>query len=125
MCGEQEETIRHIVTECKTSTLKEYKGWRHNQVGKYVHWRLYQKFGFDCSWNWYDHEPKPVEELEECKLLWGFPIQTGHTIEHNRPDIVVVDRKERSCPFDHWVSLKEQEKIEKYQDLKREPCLYR
>ena len=54
------------------------------------------KFGFDCSRNWYDHEPKPVEESEECKLLWDFPIQTDHKIEHNRPDIEAVDKKERS-----------------------------
>ena len=55
------------------------------------------KFGFDCSRNWYDHKPKPAEESEECKLLWDFPIQTDHKIEHNRPDIVAVDKKERSC----------------------------
>ena len=54
------------------------------------------KFGFDCSRNWYDHEPKPAEESEECKLLWDFPIQTDHNIEHNRPDIVAVDKKEMS-----------------------------
>ena len=55
------------------------------------------KFGFDCSRNWYDHEPKPAEESEECKLLWDFPLPTDHKIEHNRPDIVAVDKKERSC----------------------------
>ena len=72
---------------------KEYKGWRDDQVGKCVNSRLCQKFGFDCSRNWHDHEPKPVWESEECKLLWDFPIQTDHEIEHNRPDIVVVDKK--------------------------------
>ena len=55
------------------------------------------KFGFDCSRNWYDNEPKRAEESEECKLLWDFPIQTDHKIEHNRPDNVAVDKKERNC----------------------------
>ena len=62
------------------------------------------------------------------KLLWDFPIQTDHKIEHNRPDIIVIDKKERNCtiiniacPFDRGIShkKKKQEKIEKYQDLKR------
>ena len=67
--GELEETISHIVTECKKLAQKEYEGWRQDQVGKCVHWRLCQKFGFDCSRNWYDHQPKPVEESEERNLL--------------------------------------------------------
>ena len=35
----REETITHIVTECKKLAQKEYKGWRHDQIGKCVHWR--------------------------------------------------------------------------------------
>ena len=98
MCGERKKPFSHIVTECMKLTQKECKGWRHDQVGKCVHRRLCQKFGSGCR-NWYDHEPKPVEESEECKLLWDIPImiETGHKIEHNRPDIVAVDKKERSC----------------------------
>ena len=49
-----------------------------------------------CSQNCYDHGPKQVEESDECKLLWDFPIQADHKIEHNKPDIVVVNKKERS-----------------------------
>ena len=44
-----------------------------------------------------------------------------------RPDVVVLDKIERSCyvidiacPFDTRVLEKEQEKMEKYQELKRE-----
>ena len=60
-------------------------------------------------------------------MLWDFRIQTGHQIEHNRPDVVVLDKIERSCyviditcPFDTRVLEKEQEKMQKYQELKRE-----
>ena len=60
MCREREETIRHIVTEWEKLAQKEYKGWRDDRVGKCVLWRLCQKFGFDCSRNWQDQEPKPV-----------------------------------------------------------------
>ena len=38
-----------------------------------------------------------VLENEDYKILWDFSIQTDHVIEAWRPDLVVVDKKERSC----------------------------
>ena len=77
--------------------------------------------------NWYDHEPKATIEQDEVKILWDFNIQFDHVIEHRKPDIVVVDKKEKSCqiidiaaPGDLRVHTKEEEKIENYGDLKRE-----
>ena len=57
-----------------------------------------------------------------------FSIQTDHVIEGRRPDLVVVDKKERSCkinkkfavPGDSRIEEKEIYKIEKHQDLGRE-----
>ena len=57
--------------------------------------------------------------------MWDFSIQTDH--EAWRPDWVVVDKKRRTCkiidfavPGDSRIEEKEKEKIEKYQDLRRE-----
>ena len=57
----------------------------------------------------------------------NFSIQTDHVIEAGRPDLVLVDKKERSCkiidfavPGDCRIEKKERDKIEKYQDLGRE-----
>ena len=59
--------------------------------------------------------------------MWDFSIQTDHVIEAQRPDLVVVDKKERSCkiidfavPGDSRTEEKEKDTIEKYQDLGRE-----
>ena len=59
--------------------------------------------------------------------MWDFSIQTDSVIEAQRPDLVVFDKKERSCkiidfavPGDSRIEEKEKEKIEKYQDLERE-----
>ena len=59
--------------------------------------------------------------------MWGFSIQTDHVIEAQRPDLVVVDKKDRSCkiidfvvPGDSRIEEKEKDKIEKYQDLGKE-----
>ena len=59
--------------------------------------------------------------------MWDFSIQTDHVIEAQRTDLVVVDKKKRTCkiidfavPGDSRIEEKEKEKIEKYQYLRRE-----
>ena len=76
---------------------------------------------------WYEHEPESVLENEDYKILWDFSIQIDHVIGVRRPDLVVVDEKERICkiidfavPGDSRIEEKGKDKIEKYQDLGRE-----
>ena len=76
---------------------------------------------------WYEHQPEGVVENEKCKIWWGMTIQCDHVIEARRPDIVVVGKVNNKAiivdiasPWEHKVYEKEGEKIEKYQDLKRE-----
>ena len=64
---------------------------------------------------------------EDYKILWDFSIQTDHVIEAWRPNLVVVDKKERSCkiidfavPGDSRIEEKAKDKIEKYHELGRE-----
>ena len=59
--------------------------------------------------------------------MWDFSIQTDHVIEAQRPDLVVVDKKRRTCKIidfavrgDSRIEEKEEEEIKKYQDLRRE-----
>ena len=64
-------------------------------------------------------------ENDQVKLLWDFRIQTDHHLDHNRLDIVVLEKASRvcqiidlACPFDTWIAKKHREKIDQYQDLK-------
>ena len=127
MCGKWPETIAHITTECQQLAGHEYKLWRHNKVAQVLHWHMCDVYGFERAERWYDHTPEPVLENDEHKILWDFQIQTDHQLKNNRPDLVVVDKKARdciildvACPFDTRIIQKENEKVEKYQDLKRE-----
>ena len=59
--------------------------------------------------------------------MWNFSIQTDHVTDARKSDLVVVDKKERSCkiidfaiPGDSRIEEKEKDKIAKYQDLGRE-----
>ena len=41
--------------------------------------------------------PNNVEEYEDTKILWNFPIRTDHEIRHHKPDIIVVDKRSQTA----------------------------
>ena len=51
---------------------------------------------FEAGDKWYEHESESVLENEDYKILWDFSIRID-VIEARRSDLVVVDKKERSC----------------------------
>ena len=113
-------------SECRVHAQTEYKG-RHDKLAKVIHWDLCKRYGVKMQSKWYDHVPEKVEETDRVKILWDFNIQTDHVIEHRRPDVVVLDKHEKMChlidiavPGDSRVEAKENEKVQKYQDLARE-----
>ena len=66
-------------------------------------------------------------EDDGVKLIWDINIQCDNVVEARRPDLILVDKKGKSCaivdiavPGDYRVHEKELEKIEKYQNLKIE-----
>ena len=88
---------------------------------------MQKKIEIDETQKWYQHESEAVAENDKCKSLWDVSIQTDHVIEARRPDMIVVDKVDKYCEiidfailYDSKIELKEQEKIEKYQDLRRE-----
>ena len=97
---------------------------RHDWVGKGIHWKKCKKFKFDHANKWYMHNPVPVLQNDTHKLLWDFDIQTDHLISARRPDLIVINKKNRTCntvdfavPADHRIKLRESEKKDKYFDL--------
>uniref|UniRef100_A0A1X7UR25 Uncharacterized protein n=1 Tax=Amphimedon queenslandica TaxID=400682 RepID=A0A1X7UR25_AMPQE len=66
-------------------------------------------------------------ENDSVKILWNFMIQCDNYIEHRKPDIVVIDKIEKKCliidvaiPGDNRIMKKEEEKVEKYKELRQE-----
>ena len=86
-----------------------------------------EKYHLEKKDKWYEHAPDSVSENDEVKLLWDVNIQCNHVIEARRPGIVVVNKQKKKCaisdiavPADKRIDEKENKKVEKYQDLKRE-----
>ena len=46
---------------------------------------------------WYEHEHKTVLENDSATILWDMPIHTDRTIAVNRPDIVLKNKKDKTC----------------------------
>ena len=123
-CNEKAETIHHIISGCPKYANTLYLK-RHNNVAKYLHLQICLNSDLvkkNCEW--YKYEPSPVLENENFKILWDFSIQTDKEIRANRPDIIFVDKRERTVMFidvtipnDHNIIEKKLEKIEKYTDL--------
>ena len=66
-------------------------------------------------------------EDDHVKLIWDISIQCDNVIEARRPDLVLIDKKAKSLvitdiaiPGDCRIREKEIEKVQKYQNLKRE-----
>ena len=86
-----------------------------------------KKFNFDHKNKWYMHNPAPVLENNTHKHLWYFEVQTDHLISARRPDLIIINKKKRTCKIadfavqaDRRIKLKECEKKNSYLDLARE-----
>ena len=123
LCGDRDETINHIISECSKLAEKT----RHDWVDNVIHWEMCKKFKFDHTNKWYMHNPAPVLENDTHKLRWDFNIQTGHLIPARRPDLIIINKKKwiyKIVDFavlaDHRINLEECAKKDKYLDLARE-----
>ena len=73
------------------------------------------------------HIPASVLENDTHKLRCYFDIQTDHLILARRPDLIIINNKERVCKIvdfavttDHRIKPKEFENKDKYPDFARE-----
>ncbi|KAJ8033778.1 Retinol dehydrogenase 8 [Holothuria leucospilota] len=127
MCTETDETMNHLVAGCQKLAATEYLE-RHNKVAAALHLEICRHYGIPTAEQhpWL-HRPETVNETDRVKILWDFEVRTDKVITARRPDIIVVDKQEKTAkiidvaiPLDKNIRGKEAEKTQKYQDLKLE-----
>lgn len=124
LCGGHNENIEHIISSCKSLASKDYTE-RHNNVARILHGEIAVKYGcLEEAPPYYKYTPESIVENDVCRIYWDRDLQTDRTIQHNRPDIVVLDKKENimylidvAIPAPVNVDKKHTEKIEKYLPL--------
>ena len=79
---------------------------------------------FEEKEKWFAIEPPPVRENDNFKILWNFKVITDRRIDHNMPDIIFIDKSEKSVkiidvaiPMDKNVITKRFEKLRNYTNL--------
>ena len=118
-CGIFPESVEHIVAGCPVMAQTTYLN-RHYAITSAVHWSLCGACGFEQSEDWWKHNPVPVLENANCKILYDFNIFTDRLISSRRPDLVLVNKETNStflvdvaCVMDRNVLTKEKEKVDK------------
>ena len=126
ICNQHNESVEHILNGCTKLANGDYK-LRHDRVAAALHWGMCRDLGFPAESKWWSHYADKVLENDDYKILWDFHIQTDNPIEACKPDLVLLDKRKKEAllidvavPKDRIVSDREVEKIEKYQDLRRE-----
>ena len=123
----QKETIHHILAGCDGLSPTKYLN-RHDNVCKYIHVFLLLEHEFIKKYiPWYKHQLTQVSENNSTKILWNFSIQTDHEVTNNKPDIIVVDKINKTAnlievavPNDYNISNKRLQKIRAYTNLSGE-----
>ena len=60
--GMHDETVVHIVSECRKLAQKGYKNTNPDNTAKVIHWKLCEKWGFPRTQKWFMHKPKKTLE---------------------------------------------------------------
>ena len=98
-------------------------------MGLRVYWEVCKQYGVSCGERWYEEVPDTVRRRKEgqVEIWWDRPIETTVKLDHNRPDLVIINRQDNkwpiiqfSVPWDKNVLLKEEEKVSKYIPLAKE-----
>jgi len=97
---------------------------RHDKVCTHLHYSICKALGTETTDKWYTHMPKPVCEEGDVTVMWNQAVHTDREVTGNRPDIVIKNKKEKTCTLidvailaDRNVVQKEAEKKLKYNSL--------
>ena len=128
ICVKTAESVGHLASGCSGLEQREYKR-RHDRIGLRAYWELCRKYGIKCAGKWFEEVPEEVRVSEDgCfEIWWDKSVVTTQKMEHNRPNVVVIDRVNKlwvivdfSVPWDQNVESKEDEKVLNYSPLAKE-----
>ena len=126
ICKKDPETIFHLLGACDVLAKREYFT-RHNDICRYLHYKILEYYKMEVGKNWFMHNPPDVVIDKDVEIIYDQVIMTTRPIGANRPDIIIKDRNQKkaiiidvACPVDTNVGKKETEKISKYGGLRVE-----
>jgi len=96
---------------------------RYDEVCRHFHYSVFKALGIETTDKWYTHMPKPVYEDGDITVLWNQAVHTDREVTANRTDIIIKNKKEKTCtlidvaiPAERNAVQKEAEKKLKYKN---------
>eukprot|EP00957_Ditylum_brightwellii_P031509 2389183-Ditylum_brightwellii.AAC.2 len=72
----------------------------HDAVVKYIHWNILRDYGYKVSDQWWLHKPvKTIHVSDDVEVNWDKTKIVDHGAEVNRPDIIIIDKKNKIAKF--------------------------
>lgn len=123
-CSQATESVQHVTSSCPILAPTDYTE-RHNAMAKVYHQAIAAKAGLiNKIRKPFEYRPCRVLENDNYRLYWDTTVETNRPIPHNRPDLMLINKKERqviimdvSVLADDNISRAFTEKISKYQEL--------
>ena len=83
--------------------------------------------GIETTDKWYTHMPKPVCEEGDVTVLWNQAVHTDREVTANRPDIIIKNKKEKTCTLIRCGNTRRQKCYEKgsEKEVKIQEFVYR
>lgn len=123
-CSQAAESIQHITSSCSILAPREYLE-RHNAMGKIYHQQMALRIGLlQNEVQQHTYQPQSLLQNARYKLYWDTTLVTDGGVAHNRPDVALFDKVQKTCllldftiPADDNLRKAYTEKITKYADL--------
>lgn len=124
LCDKEQETNQHIISACTQLAPTAYLN-RHNNMGKELHLAVTQRLNLKTGKTpGYKHQPLSLVENEHYKVYWDTLIRTDREVQHNKPDMIVLDKNSKSAiiidfsvPLDENLGKAYKDKIMRYRPL--------
>ena len=124
LCKSNIEDITHVISSCPMMSSRYYLPMRHDPVAKAVfksHLKKHVGEGVQ-----FPNEYEFIEKHGDYEYWWNVPIRTSTKLAHNKPDILIWNKAEKtcavveiSCPADMNITKKAKEKLDNYAALLR------
>ena len=125
-CGRSTQNIEHRATRCGTMINTIYKK-RHAEILKSIQLSLLRKYKILTNKKISKHQVTPINEKDNIKILVEPNYITEKIIKYNRPDIIVINKKENYgliieigvTSYENLIKVETQKRI-KYLELAQE-----
>ena len=96
LCGDRDETIKHIISECSKLTQRKYKKYT-TRWGRWSTGNCAISLKVTIRTNGICTTQNPSWKMRH-KILWDFETQADHLISARQPNLVIVKKKKKKLP---------------------------